>query len=304
MIPPKIYQLKLVYVLPLLLIPLFIPLAFASPLELTALKGEASGITLDMGFGHDDIRVLPNGKFIEKATLDYAQLDLYGDIINLSDSEIRVTQSGQNFRLINYEYGVMMFGHYNEGPQTHSINIYFATDNGLKKNTVTTAFNVPDDKVIEVEPEPEAIIEPAYDDLQNPRPVLGFAYAVEDPVYIQNDFTAEIRAYNDRILGQGLNTSLGGLADVNIKIDLEQNKTELIFVNERTIHEQIIEDEWELIHSFDGSTNRLGDYVGAKLMTSGVFESKQWMRVTITATWEDQVVTEQFKIWVTEVGAR
>jgi len=135
-------------------------------------------------------------------------------------------------------------------------------------------------------------------------PTLGISYYIKDVQFIQEDLTVQLKAHDSAKSIGGLTNNLYTLEGVKIKIDLEQNKVELIQVNERTVYEQIIEDEWKLIHSFEGQTNKNGDWTGGKLLTSGVFEPKQWMRVTITAAFEDQVVTEQVRVFVTEVGAK
>lgn len=45
-----------------------------------------------------------------------------------------------------------MYGHKNMDLENYKINIYIATNQGLTKFTVSTAFKLPDDKVLESEP--------------------------------------------------------------------------------------------------------------------------------------------------------
>ena len=135
-------------------------------------------------------------------------------------------------------------------------------------------------------------------------PVLDFAYFVEDPVFIQEEITVRVRAHDSSKSPGGLTNNIHNLEGVKFKIDLEQNETTVVQTNERTVHTEILEDQWKHMATIEGQTNRLGEWTGAKLLASGVYEPKQFMRVTITATWEDQTVTEQFRVWVTEVGSK
>ena len=142
--------MKLLWLIPLLVITAS-TIAWATPIENQELSGTSSNVNLEIKFGDDSIRTLPNGIQKADATLEYATMEFYGDTIDLRDSDIRVSMSGNHFRISNVELGLIMYGQFQPGPDNYKINVYFAGPEGFKKYPVTTAFSVPDEKVAETE---------------------------------------------------------------------------------------------------------------------------------------------------------
>ena len=134
-------------VLPLLAVSVFTPV-LASPLENQELQGTSAAVSFDIKFGDDNVQFLPFEKTRVTPTLDAATLDFYCDTIDLSDSEIRVNSTGNNFRISNQDLGILIYGHFNDGSETYRVNIYFAGDEGFVKHTVATAFHIEQDTII------------------------------------------------------------------------------------------------------------------------------------------------------------
>jgi len=133
-------------------------------------------------------------------------------------------------------------------------------------------------------------------------PKMAFDYRVEDPTFIQEDLQIIMKVYDENLAPGGLQNRVHNLEGVKVHVTLEQERKEVVVVNERTAFEQIVEGDWKVLETFEGQTNRLGDYRGSTFMASGEFEPKQFMRITIVATYLDQEVTEQFTIWIDQVG--
>ena len=180
------------------------------------------------------------------------------------------------------------------GESVEMFGTIFVGDNKYKLNFDTKLQNI-DEPIREASKDPASILEYT--------PALDFDYRSEDPVFIQKDFQVQVKTFDSNISTGGLRNNLGSLGHVDIKVDLEQNVMETITRYGQSV-EQVVEDEWELIHTFSGKTNEHGDYTGTKLLTSGVFEPKQFLRVTITATLDGQEVVKQYQLFVTEVGSK
>jgi len=130
-------------------------------------------------------------------------------------------------------------------------------------------------------------------------PTLDFNYFISSPNMIQEDFTVKVDSFNTQKTS-GLTRYGEPIEGVKFHIDLAQERKEFVVVNERTSYEKIIENDWKTIKTIDGITNRYGTWTGAQLLTSGIFESGQWMNVTITATLGDQIVEKSDKVFVSE----
>ena len=123
--------------------------AFATSLENTELNAKSAVIALDIKFGQDEIK---SGLFrtIVIPQLESIYLSFYGNEIPLSEPEIKVVNN--HFRISSIPEGIMMFGHKNTDIDNYDINIYFPTNEGLTKFSVSTIILYPEDKVAETEP--------------------------------------------------------------------------------------------------------------------------------------------------------
>ena len=86
-------------------------------------------------------------------------------------------------------------------------------------------------------------------------PTLGIDFRIEDTQFIQDDFEIELRSFDTAKLTGGLTNSVHSLEGVNVKVDLAQEKIEFVFVNERTVYPQVVEDDWQHITSIEGKTD-------------------------------------------------
>ena len=123
--------------------------AFATSLENTELNAKSAVIALDIKFGQDEIKT---GLFrtIVIPQLESIYLSFYGNEVPLSEPEIKVVNN--HFRISSIPEGIMMFGHKNTDIDNYDINIYFPTNEGLTKFSVSTIILYPEDKVAETEP--------------------------------------------------------------------------------------------------------------------------------------------------------
>ena len=136
---------------------LVIPQAFAeNTLENTNLIGESVTISLDIEFGEDTIKYGFTSDHITNH-LDAVTLIFYGDEIPLTEPELKISSTGNTFRILSLPEGILIYGHKNLDFENYKINIYLATDKGLSKFSVTSAVQLPDDKVIETEPAEEEV---------------------------------------------------------------------------------------------------------------------------------------------------
>ena len=137
--------MKLLYLSPLLLI-FLIPQAFASnSLENEQLFADSGTVSLDIKFGEDDIRYGLTRNFVTNSLEDIT-LKFYGDEIPLEDPKVKISSSGEHFRISSIPDGVMIYGHQNESLDNYKIKVYFAGLDGLVGFSVSTAASLQDDK--------------------------------------------------------------------------------------------------------------------------------------------------------------
>ena len=77
---------------------LFIPQAFGESLQNTELHGDSAVISLDIVFGTYEYQELLY-KTIVHPQLDSISLEFYGDKMTLTDPELKVTKTGEHFRI-------------------------------------------------------------------------------------------------------------------------------------------------------------------------------------------------------------
>ena len=141
-------HLKLFYFLPLLLVffgssGFCIKFIGKSEYFLQNLKT----LHLILQFGEDHVKDTLT-RTITTPTLDDATITFYGDEINLSDPQVKVSRSGDHFRISSIPDGIIMYGHYNENSKL-DIDIYFAGQNGLIKYPVSTSYQPAQLEIIE-----------------------------------------------------------------------------------------------------------------------------------------------------------
>lgn len=127
---------------------LVVPTAFAdNTLQNMNLIGESATVSLDIEFGEDTVKSGFDRDYIRN-NLDAITLTFYGDKIPLSEPEIKITSTGNHFRIHSVPEGVLIYGHKNPDLDNYNINVYFATDKGFNKFSVTST--IPKENVVEV----------------------------------------------------------------------------------------------------------------------------------------------------------
>jgi len=206
---------KILILFSLCLVPLLLNPAFAyshNSLSGTHLIGESATIFLDIKFGEDTIKQLLTRSIVVNH-IDDITLIFYGDEISLSDPKLRVVGDGSHFRISSIPDGIIMYGHKNMDLENYKINIYIATNQGLTKFTVSTAFKLPDDKVLESEPIKEKA--PYIPDL-----IMSSSHDFR--TYWKDTFNIDIQAYDARInpSATGFEGRIDGV-DVKVLLSLD-----------------------------------------------------------------------------------
>jgi len=201
----------------LCLIPLLLNPAYAdNSLQNTSLNGQSAVMTLDFEFGQDEVKVMRT-KIITNPTLDSLTMTFYGDVIDLSDSRLKVYDNGKLFSVANVELGIIMYARYQEELDNYTINVYLATNDGLKKWVVTTAFELPEDKVIETETKEKSQYIPD----------LIMSSSHDFKTYWKDTFNIDVQAYDARINSNPEQYPFEGRidgVDVKVLISLDGNE--------------------------------------------------------------------------------
>jgi len=135
------------------LIPLLLNPAYAvnnNTLQEVTLVGESAVISVYIEFGADTVRQGIARDWITNH-LDDITLEFYGDEVPLREPEIRVTSTGNHFRISSAVDGILIYGHKNAELGNYKINVYFSTDKGLIKFPTTSAIPFSKEKIIETE---------------------------------------------------------------------------------------------------------------------------------------------------------
>ncbi len=206
---------KILILFSLCLIPLLLNPAYAdNSLQNTSLNGQSAVMTLDFEFGQDEIKVMRT-KVITNPTLDSLIMTFYGDVIDLSDSRLKVYDDGKLFSVANVELGIIMYARYQEELDNYTINVYLTSSDGLKKWVVTTAFELPEEKIIETEPE-----EPKSQYI----PELIMTSSHDFRTYWKDTFNISIQAFDGRINSDPKPSSFDGRIDnVDVKVLLSRD---------------------------------------------------------------------------------
>ncbi|QUC65419.1 hypothetical protein NsoK4_04020 [Nitrosopumilus sp. K4] len=196
----------------LFLIPLLLHPAYAlNSLQDTTMKAQNSVLTLEFEFGPDEIKEMRT-KTVFKPTLADLSMTLYGDVVDLSDSRLKVYSNGKLFSILHKELGIVMYGKYQENLDNYKINVYFATDNGLKKQTVTTGLKLPEDKVIVSEPKKEKT---------KYIPDLKMTSSHDFRTYWKDTFNIDVQAFDGKINSNPKQSDFNGRIDgVDVKVIL------------------------------------------------------------------------------------
>ncbi len=200
---------KILVLFLLCLIPLLLNPAYAdNSLQNTSLNGQSAVMTLDFEFGQDKVKVMRT-KIITNPTLDSLIMTFYGDVIDLSDSRLKVYDNGKLFSVANVELGIIMYARYQEELDNYTINVYLATNDGLKKWVVTTAFELPDDKVVETETKEKSQYIPD----------LIMTSSHDFKTYWRDTFNIDVQAFDGRINSNPQASSFEGRVDgVDVKV--------------------------------------------------------------------------------------
>lgn len=239
--------MKLVYFLPLLLI-FLVPQAFATnSLEDEHLFAQSATLSLDLQFGQDDIKYGMSKNFVTN-TLEDITLKLYDDEIPLSDAEVKVSPSGEHFRIFSVTDGIIIYGHYNEDLKNYKINIYFTGQNGMVKHTVNTAAELQDDKVIEKQAE-----EPKAKYI----PDLIITTDHDFKTYWNDNFDIEVRSYDKRSnANPELNPFDGKINDANVTAIISIDGDTVATLSGTTQNGQ-----WKGQHYFIENISSPGEYI-------------------------------------------
>ena len=117
-------------------------------LQNTNLIGESAIILLDIEFGKDTIKSGFTRDYITNH-LDGITLTFYGDEIPLSEPEFKISSTGDNFRILSLPEGIIIYGHKKIDLENYEINLYFSTDGGLKKFTLSSSIPILKEEIIE-----------------------------------------------------------------------------------------------------------------------------------------------------------
>ncbi len=217
-------------------------------LENAELHGESATISLDIEFGKDTVKQLHTRSIIINH-LDDITLIFYGDEIPLSEPELKVTSSGNHFRISSLPEGIIMYGHKNMDVGNYNINVYVGTDKGLVKFSVSTAVQLDDDKVIETEPIEE---KPQY------IPDLKITSSHDVRTYWKQDFNIDVQAFDGRINSDPKSSDFNGRIDgVDVKVLLSIDDAQVATLSGVTANN----GEWNGGYFFEENISAPGEYV-------------------------------------------
>ena len=217
-------------------------------LENTELHGESATISLDIEFGRDTVKQLHTRSIII-SHLDNITLTFYGDEIPLSEPELKVTSSGNHFRISSLPEGIIMYGHKDMDVGNYNINVYVGMDKGLVKFPVSTSAQLDDDKVIETEPIKE---KPQY------VPDLKITSSHDVRTYWKQDFNIDVQAFDGRINSDPKSSDFNGRIDgVDVKVLLSIDDEQVATLSGVTANN----GEWNGGYFFEENISAPGEYV-------------------------------------------
>lgn len=241
-------------------------------LENTELHAQSTVITLDIKFGQDEIRSMLTRSIIINH-LDEITLTFYGDKIPLSEPELKVTSSGNHFRISSIPEGIIMYGHKNMDVGNYKINVYLATDKGLVKFPVSTVTPLDDEKVIETEPEEEKL---------QYIPELLLTSSHDFRTYWKETFNIDVQAFDGRVNSDPKQSDFNGRIDgVDVKVLLSLDDIQVAALSGVTANN----GHWDGEYFFQDNISAPGEYaVDVIISYLGVTVSKTSSMFVIAAT--------------------
>ena len=238
-------MLKKIFVLfSLCLIPLLLNPGYASSsLQDTNLKSQSVITPFDIKFGQDEIKVM-RSKTIVEPTLDSLTMTLYGDVIDLSDSKLKVHANGKSFSIVNTDHGILMYGRYQEETDNYTINVYVATNEGMKKQVVTTAVKIPSNKLVEKEKSQYI-------------PDLMMTSSHDFRTYWKDTFNIDVQAFDSGINSNPKSSDFNGRLDgVDVKVLLSRDEILVGSLSGVTANN----GHWEGEYFFEENISAPGEY--------------------------------------------
>lgn len=185
--------MKIIYFLPLLLI-FLVPQAFAiNSLQDISMTAQNSSLSIELEFGPDKINIMRD-RIVSEPTLENVTVTMHGDEINLDNARLKVYANGNAFSIADIPQGIIMYGHHNKDQDFYKINILFATDNGMIKQTVRTSSTQqeiirPTNNVITSKTDIDLhILTDQYERVYNKSDYKFFVKTFDDSVYSGSDF--------------------------------------------------------------------------------------------------------------------
>ena len=246
MVLKKLFILFSVFLIPLLLNPVYA----INSLQDTNLKAQNAIMTLEFDFGQDEIKEMRT-KTVFHPVLNSLKMTLLGDVIDLSDSRLKVYSDGKLFSVLNTELGIVMYGKYQEELDNYKINVYFAADNGLRKQVVTTEFKLPDDKVIKPTETKPAETKPQY------VPDLKMTSSHDFRTYWQDTFNIDVQAFDGRINPNPKQSDFSGrINGVDVKVILSLDNSPVATLSGVTANN----GHWAGEYFFKDNISKPGEY--------------------------------------------
>ena len=246
-------MLKKVFVLfSLCLIPLLANPAYAvNSLQDIDLKSQSATMSFDIEFGQDKVEVMRT-KTILTPTLDSLTITLSGEKVDLSDSRLKVYADGKLFSILNTEFGILMYGKYQEESGDYAINTYLATDEGLKKQETTTAVSIPKDKGIQTE------IEIQKEEKTQYTPDLMMTSSHDFRTYWKDTFNIDVQAFDGKINSEPKASEFDGRLDgAEVEVLLSLDEVLIASISGVTTNN----GHWEGEHFFEENISAPGEYV-------------------------------------------
>lgn len=261
--------MKYVFIVMIVLGISLVPTVFAeNTLQNTNLIAESAVITLDIEFGADTIKEGLTKTWVTNH-LDAITFTFYGDEIILTETELKTTSSGDNFRILSLPEGILIYGHKNIELGNYDINIYLATDNGLSKFILSSTVSLPDDKVVEQEPVKEKT---------KYIPELFMTFSHDFRTYWTQVFNIDVQSYDAKINDNPtLYPFEGRLGNANVTV--------------------LLSIQGELITTLQGVTSDNGYWDGEYYVPENISPPGEYI-VDILLSYHNQTISETSSMFV------
>jgi len=259
--------LKILYLFPLLLIGV-IPITFAeNSLENEHLFVDSSAVSMDLQFGDDDVKY-GLSRIIITPTIENMSLTFYDDEINMSDSRVKVYANGNAFSIVNFDKGIIIYGHYNKDLENYEVNIYFAGQDGLVKYSVSASSQHIQSK----------IIKPTNNVISKTNIDLNILTDQYERVYNKSDYKFFVKTFDDSIYSGS-------------DFDVFQGK-----VSGAKVSAIIIDPDGEIKSDVNGYVEN-GIYEGSVYIPDNLWQ-RGWYTVDIVVEFEGKFYQEQLSFYV------